>query len=317
VLWEKYMFCKYCGAQIDDDSLFCSKCGAKTHILKENKTEESTDTVQNNKTEEHFENAIEIDNKDTVSKVEKNNKALKKIIISFFIVIIVIVGVVPVINHLINASINKELDSIAESDSYLIQDIELDDSGQITIRYADSLDWDRLENKKIQAYVYIMESGAVCDTDNNGIYYLAKGYSGYVPGWAYTAGSKQERAKDFGDDGFYNLCIASASSEVFNKSISYDFNYDGEPVKLDENRIYNFFVELDNTNSNRVFYNDSYFRYNDGGFVQVKTGDLKPEDTYFLWKDNELHFARFSGYSNDTPPQPYFDFSDETYDSRN
>ena len=310
------MFCKHCGAKIDNDALFCSKCGNETHISKENKTIESKETIQNERFEDSYEDAIDVDNDDTVSKVDKHNKTLKIIIILFFVIIAIIAIVVPVLNHMNNESINKELDSINESNSYLIRDIQFNDSGQITIRYADSLDWDKLENKKIHAYVYIMESGAICDTDKKGMYSLAKGYSEYSPGCEYSAGSKQERAKEFGDDGYYNLCIASADSDVFNKSISYYFNYDGEPVKLEENRIYNFFVDLYNINSNRIFNYDSYFRYKDGSFIQVKTGDLKPEDTYFLWSDNKLHFAKFAGYSNDTPPQPYFSVSDETYDSR-
>lgn len=52
-----------------------------------------------------------------------------------------------------------------------------------------------------------------------------------------------------------------------------------------------------------------------GDFHIVNNTDLKPEDTYFAWRNNELHFARYSSMSSDG--YPCYQVSDETYDIRN
>lgn len=306
------MFCKYCGAKIEDGALFCSKCGQKTKIV-------SPNTKNNEKAiTEAEKNQIRITepNDDNHNNEQIGSSKPIKIVASLVvIVVLLLITIIPIVNHYNNNAIDSQLDSLKNANSYFINAVTPNDSGQIIISFSDGLDWKVLDGKKIYSKIYIMESGAVVDMDKNGAFTMAKGYSGYYPGESYSAGSKQERAEVYGDSGYYNLCIGSSSSKSFSKDNTYIFDFNGEKVKYDDNRIYNFSIELHNENDNRLFYYDSYFRYNNGKFTQVKIADLKPEDTYYAWKDNELHFAKFSSYSNDIPPVPCFYISDETYDS--
>lgn len=293
------MFCKKCGAKIDDDALFCFKCGEKTKTATAEKEPNVNKNITTGKQQE-----------------QKGSKALNIFVILLLVIIALISAAIPIINHYNNSVINSELGSLWNTNTYFIQRIVLNDSSQAMVQFSDSLNWDVLEGKKIKTGIYIMESGAIVDMDKQGVYSLAKGYSTSYPGVEYSTGSKQERVIEYGDDGYYNLCIGSSNSDTIEQEYIYDFDYYGEKVKFDENRIYNFSIELYSLNGNGLFHYDNYFRYTNGKFIQVKTTDLKPEDTYFAWKDNELHFAHFSEYSNDVPPVPCFNVSDETYDSR-
>lgn len=304
------MFCKYCGAEIDNNSLFCLKCGKKLNsnivITNENKDQIIDENVKEkvliNNTQE--------------KQIQKSNKTLKIIAIILVFVFVSIITAIPIVKYHNNEVLNNQLEIIEKSNTYFLNSVNLVNNNAIQINFSDNPIWDNNSIKKLNCDLMIFESGAVVDMDKNGKLDLANGFSGY-PGNEYSSASNEQRKEDgFGESqGYYNLCI-NGDDLLVGKKVKKELSFEiDENCKFDENRIYNFHVEINNPSDGRLFNYDCYFRYNNGNFHIVNNTDLKPEDTYFAWHNNELHFARYSSMSSDG--YPCYQISDETYDIRN
>lgn len=304
------MFCKYCGADIDNNSLFCLKCGKKLNSKNNINNENKNQIIDENAKEK-----VLINN--TLEKqIQKSTKALKIITIILVFVFASIITAIPIVKHHNNEVLDSQLETIENNNVCFIDSIRLVNNNTLQINFSQNAIWDNKSVKKLNCELMIFESGAVVDMDKNGILDLANGYSGY-PGNEYSSASNEQRKDEgFGESaGYYNLCINGDDLSI-GKKVEKELLFDiDENCKFDENRIYNFHIEINNPSDDRLFNYDCYFRYNSSKFNIVKSIDLKPEDTYFAWHNNELHFARYSSMSSDG--YPCYQISDETYDERN
>lgn len=288
------MYCKHCGTEIDDDASFCFQCG------------------KNNTSVENEKNDVPIYSKEKSIKKTKKANPLLVILLPLFIITVIVSSVIPTIlthkNNMINAQLNY-LKSSNSTSNYFIDNIIINSSNEITVTFSDELDWEVLNGKEINNHIYIMESGAEFNIDTQD-YSLAKGYTGYYPSDSYWAEACKEESDENYISSGYNLCVYSGYSEKLFKENTYYIEETVEDGYFNENRIYNFSIELLNPKDDTLYYYDSYFRYSNGTFAKITEDKLSIEDTYFIWKNGELHFAKYANYNEGTP---YFYISDEVY----
>lgn len=287
------MYCKYCGARIENDASYCFECGKKTNAIIEK-------------------NVVSIKNEDNLKeKVKKKVNPIWFILIPIIIIVIVVSSTIPTIihkNNMINTQLNY-LNTDNFSSDYFIDSIVINSSNKITVTFSDKLDWELLNGKKINNHIYIMESGAEFNMDTKE-YSLAKGYSLYYPYASYWVEPFQEKSDEYNITPGFNLCVYSGYSEKINKENVYNIEETVENGHFEENRIYNFGIELINPKGNTQYYYDSYFRYSNGELIKVTKDDISSEDTYFIWKNGELHFAK---YDKQIDGIPCFYIYDEIY----
>lgn len=276
------MYCKECGKIIDDDALFCSECGTKISKVTES----------------------------TMVKAENKMRAVNwiKIIVIMLVVIAFITSIIVPVNNYKQE--NEFMEEVQDFFNYetIIKNVDMWDLKTIEVEFVDHSIWENKRIDKLDISMCILESGAVADLDSGGTLSFAKGYSFDEPDWSYYAETKENAAND---KGYYSLCIGS-SDEYANTKQTMDISL-WEDIVLDINRVYNIYINITYEGKNLSLKTDNYYRFVDGQLVKVNYDDLAPEDVYFAWKDNGLHFAHFSDYNNGNPR--YY-VSDEVYDMK-
>lgn len=89
-LWEKPMFCKFCGKQVDDDSLFCSNCG--NSLIKSKKCETEVELSQNDESVNFSTSKEEV-------AIAKEKRSRKGELILLFIMIAMIIFAFSTCTH--------------------------------------------------------------------------------------------------------------------------------------------------------------------------------------------------------------------------
>lgn len=292
------MFCKYCGAKIDDDALFCSKCGEKTKaVFNDVKSEEMS-------TNDKAEYDSQKENTSVPGRVEKHKKLVKIIVCSILALAITVSAIIPLVVHRNNKLIDEQLNILKDSDTYFIDGIEKN-GDDYTVIFSNRLDWSFLEGKKVNYWIGIIESGAVVEmTEDDEVNDM------YLSDYGYISPDEQDENES---TIFYSLYAGNTENiNTITKERTYHFASNGENIQLEENRVYDFFISLDEGQ----YQYSSYYRYTNGKFAKVTAADLKYEDACFAWKENKLYIASFGGYYNDDETKPAIGLSDETYGTR-
>lgn len=135
------MFCKYCGAEIDDNSLFCLKCGKKLNsniaITNENK-DQIID--ENAKEKVLINNTLE-------KQIQKSNKALKIIAIILVFVFASVITAIPIVKHYNNEVLDNQLENLESSNACFIDSIRLVNNNTFKIDFSQDAIWD---NKSVK-----------------------------------------------------------------------------------------------------------------------------------------------------------------------
>lgn len=143
------MYCKNCGKEIDDNSLYCNICGAKQHI--------ETNTAINYQNVDNISNNAEVYNSDdtTVTRRKTKQKAIVSLSIVFVLLIVIIIGVIGYRN-----SFNSTINTDSFTYEYLIKDdkIEVELTANVDIKdFKFSIFCYRTENILHQYHKYFEE----------------------------------------------------------------------------------------------------------------------------------------------------------------